>query len=155
MSDTYKAAVRAKELLNNNDVIVIDSSLVSASLGLLVLKACNFRDNGLDIYQIEKELKSLIPHIKSVYVFNSLNNLVIGGRIFKTAGTIGNMFGIKLIIQCEDSEIKIISKVRGDRKAIEVLVSNLKRHGSKDGEICVLMESDNKDILPVLKEELI
>ena len=42
----------------NNDIVIIDSKNVTSGLGLLVLKACEFRDNGNSIFEIEEKIKN-------------------------------------------------------------------------------------------------
>ena len=46
MSGTYQSACIAKDMLETEDVVVIDSRNVTSGLGVLVLKACRLRDNG-------------------------------------------------------------------------------------------------------------
>lgn len=54
MSGTYQSACIAKDMLESDDIVVIDSRNVTSGLGLLVLKACELRDKGLGIKEIEE-----------------------------------------------------------------------------------------------------
>ena len=83
MSGTYQSACIAKDMLESDDIVVIDSRNVTSGLGVLVLKACEFRDNGDNIFEIEEKIKNLIPKVKSSLSFESLENLVRGGRLSK------------------------------------------------------------------------
>ena len=76
MSGTYQSACIAKNMLESDDIVVIDSRNVTSGLGVLVLKACEFRDNGDDIFEIEEKIKNVIPKVKSSLSFESLENLV-------------------------------------------------------------------------------
>ena len=61
MSGTYQSACIAKDMIGSNDIVVINSRNVTSGLGLLVLKACEFRDNGNSIFEIEEKIKNIIP----------------------------------------------------------------------------------------------
>ncbi|MDF2882411.1 MAG: DegV protein [Clostridiaceae bacterium] len=154
MSGTYQSACIAKNMLETDDIVIIDSCNVTSGLGLLVLKACRLRDEGLDILQIEREIIRAIPHVKSVLAFETLDNLVKGGRLSKTAGIIGNILGIKPILAVENGEMELKDKVRGSKKAIRYILDYVSRVGIKDGEAAILLHVHNKDILDILREDL-
>ena len=54
MSGTYQSACIAKETLESDDIVVIDSQNVTSALGILVLKAALLAEKGLYIHQIEE-----------------------------------------------------------------------------------------------------
>ena len=56
MSGTYQSACIAKNMLDTDDIVVIDSRNVTSGLGVLALKACEFRDNGDNIFEIEEKI---------------------------------------------------------------------------------------------------
>lgn len=155
MSGTYQSACIAKSMLQTEDVIVIDSLNVTSGLGLLVLKACRLREDGLSILEIEKEIINTIPHVKSALAFGSLDNLVKGGRLSKTAGVIGNILGIKLILAVKDGEMAVLDKVRGSKKAIRKILDVISDLGIKKEEKTILLQVEDKEILPTLRESLI
>lgn len=153
MSGTYQSACIAKETLETDDIVVIDSLNVTSGLGLLVIKAAKLKECGLGIEEIEIELLKLIPHVKSALVFNSLDNLVKGGRLSKTAGVIGNILSIKPILAVENGEIVVRDKVRGSKKAIRTILDYVDKKGIKEGEDSLLLEIKCKDV-DALREEL-
>ena len=55
MSGTYQSACIAKDMLESDDIVVIDSRNCTSGLGLLVLKACELRDKGLGIKKLKKK----------------------------------------------------------------------------------------------------
>lgn len=152
MSGTYGSACMAKDLLETDDIVVIDSLNVTAGLGLLVIKAAELKEKGYNLYEIEEKTNEIIPHVKSAYAFSSLDNLVKGGRLSKTAGAIGSFFGIKLILEATNGEMAVMDKVRGTKKAIRTVLKELEKMNDK--ERCILLHIDNHDVLPVLREEL-
>ncbi|APQ71841.1 fatty acid-binding protein DegV [Clostridium botulinum] len=154
MSGTYQSACLAKDMLDSDNIIVIDSNNVTSGLGLLVIKACKLKDEGLSIEEIVKGVKETIPHIKSVLAFETLDYLVKGGRLSKTAGFIGNVLGIKPILAVENGEMVVKDKVRGSKKAIRAIFEYIGKLGLKQGEPCILLHVQNKDILGTLRENL-
>lgn len=154
LSGTYQSACIAKDVLLTEDVVVIDSFNVTAGLGILVMKAAILKNENLGIYDIEEEIKNSIPHVKSVLAFATMDNLIKGGRISKTTGSIANILGIKPILAVENGELVAKDKVRGSKKAIRFILDYLENKGIKQGEPAVLLHVENKDILYTLREAL-
>ncbi len=154
MSGTYQSACMAKNMLETEEIVVIDSYNVTSGLGILVLKASKLKEEGLDIFEIEEQIKETIPHIKSALAFDSLDNLVKGGRLSKTVGAIGGLLGIKLILTIKDGEMAVIDKVRGSKKAIKTILKNLDKTGVKSGEPSILLQANDKNILDSLRDHM-
>ena len=152
MSGTYQSAWLAKDMLESDDIVVIDSRNVTSGLGLLVLRACQFRDKGLGIKEIEEEILKAIPKVKSSLNFESLENLVRGGRLSKTAVTIGSVLGLRLILEVKDGKMSVKDKVRGSKKALKKIISDFE-NGNVDMESpIVLLEILNQEIYLGLKK---
>ena len=151
MSGTYQSACIAKDMLESDDIIVIDSRNVTSGLGLLVLKACELRDKGLGIKEIEEGILKAIPKVKCSLNFESLENLVRGGRLSKTAGTIGSVLGLRLILEIKDGKMCVKDKVRGSKKALKKLVSDFESADVDFDSPIVLLELLNEDVYQGLK----
>ena len=151
MSGTYQSACIAKDMLESDDIVVIDSRNVTSGLGLLVLKACELRDTGLGIKEIEEEILKAIPKVKSSLNFESLENLVRGGRLSKTAGTIGSVLGLRLILEVKDGKMSVKDKVRGSKKALKKLISDFESVDVDFDSPIVLLELLNEDVYEGLK----
>ena len=154
MSGTYQSSCMAKDMLETQDIITIDSYNVTSGLGILVLKACKLKEEGYNIFEIEEKIKEIIPHVKSAIAFDSLENLVKGGRLSKTAGAIGGILGIKLILTIKDGEMAVIDKVRGTQKAIRTILKHLDKTGVKSGEISILLQANDKNIIDSLRTQM-
>lgn len=154
MSGACQSAKIAKETLGSEDIHVIDSQNVTSGLGLLVLKACRLRDEGKSAEEIIRAVNEILPHVKSALVFDSLENLVRGGRLPKAVGKVGNMLGIKLIMEVGDGEMKLLDKVRGSKRAVKYVTKYVDRMGIKSGETSVLLHVGSNETLPALRENL-
>ncbi|WP_392486123.1 DegV family protein [Haloimpatiens sp. FM7315] len=159
MSGTYQSSKIAAELLQGDGIIDniedniknIDALNVTSGLGILVIKAAELRDQGKSISEIKTEIEAMIPHVKSCLAFGSLDNLVKGGRLSKTAGFIGNMMGIKLILEVNKGEMAVMDKVRGSKKAIKKMLGYIDEKGIKENTPTVLLNIENEDILEELR----
>lgn len=125
MSGTYQSACIAKNSLESDDIVVIDSQNVTSALGILVLKAAELREKGLALHEIEQQIINSIDKVECSIVFESLEYLVRGGRISKTAGVLGGMLGIKVILEIKDGLMSVKDKIRGNKKAIKRVISDL------------------------------
>lgn len=152
MSGTYQSACIAKNMLESDDIVVIDSRNVTSGLGVLVLKVCEFRDNGDNIFEIEEKIKNLIPKVKSSLSFESLENLVRGGRLSKTAGTIGSVLGLRLILEVKDGQMAVKDKVRGSKKALKKVISDFENGNVDFDSPIVIDEILNEEIYEGLKK---
>lgn len=154
MSGTYQAACMAKEMLETEAIVVIDSNNVTAGLGLLAIKAAQMKNEGYTLKQIEEKILEIIPHVKTAYAFASLDNLVKGGRLSKAAGAIGSLLNIRLILAVVDGNMAVLDKVRGTKKAIKTILNYIDENAMDEKENTIVLHIDNEDILPTLKEEL-
>lgn len=152
MSGTYQSACIAKNMLESEDIVVIDSRNVTSGLGVLALKACEFRDNGDSIFEIEEKIKNIIPKVKSSLSFESLDNLVRGGRLSKTAGTIGSVLGLRLILEVKEGQMAVKDKVRGSKKALKKVISDFENGNVDFTSPVVLLEILNEEIYLGLKK---
>ena len=152
MSGTYQSACIAKNMLDTDDIIVIDSRNVTSGLGVLVLKACEFRDNGDNILEIEEKIKNIIPKVKSSLSFESLENLVRGGRLSKAAGAIGSVLGLRLILEVKDGQMAVKDKVRGSKKALKKVISDFESANVDFDSPIVIDEILNEEIFEGLKK---
>jgi len=155
MSGTYQSACIAKDMLDTEDIVVIDSLNVTSGLGLLVLKACKLKEKGLDIKEIENEINSAIPHVKSCLAFDKLDHLVKGGRLSKTAGVIGGLLGIKPILAVKDGEMVVIDKIRGSKKAIKYIMDYVDKGKMKKDELSILLQAGTNDVVDLLRVNLL
>ncbi|OOM79230.1 DegV family protein [Clostridium sp. BL-8] len=152
MSGTYQSACIAKETLESDNIVVIDSQNVTAALGILVLKAAKLREKGYNIAQLEEELNVIKNNIKLSVYFESLEYLVRGGRISKTAGIVGGMLGIKLILEIKDGIMSVKDKIRGNKKAIKKIINDLESAELDDEVPVILIDVNNLEVKEALKE---
>ncbi|GAA0126171.1 DegV family protein [Clostridium sp. CTA-19] len=145
MSGTYQSALVAKDLLETEDVFIIDSQAVCAALGVLVLKAAILRDKGLTAKEIYDETLNTVDKVKSITCFQSLTNLIKGGRLSKTAGAIGSFLGIKLLLTIKNGEMTVMEKIRGNKKVQRSILEYLEKYDLDEEYPVIVIESDFKE----------
>lgn len=154
MSGTYQSAIIAKNMLNSKDIFVIDSKNVTSGLGILVLKAAELRDKGCSAEEIEKEISDAVNNVRSILIFDTLNNLIKGGRIGKAKGTLGSILNIKPLLSIEEGVITQIGKERGMKKAINKASEIIKNCSLKNNQLVIIIHSGNEELRNIFKEEI-
>lgn len=99
-----------------NRVFCVDSQNLSTGIGLLILKACKLRDQGLSAKEIADEVSKIVPRVKSQFVINTLDYLYKGGRCSGTTRFIGSMLNIKPMIVVRKGEMTVGKKFIGSLK---------------------------------------
>ncbi|MEG1483131.1 DegV family protein [Clostridium sp.] len=154
MSGTYESACLAKQMLETEDVEIIDSQTITSGLGLLVIKAANLRDQGKSIKEIATELEELKPYIRSSLSFESLDNLVRGGRLPKAVSVVTGILGIRLILEVRDGVMALKDKVRGNKKAAKKIINDIEKLVPRKDIPVALINLDSDEIYNVIKEYL-
>lgn len=154
MSGTYNSACIAKDMLESDDIVIVDTKVITSAQGFFVLKACELRDKGLKVEEIKEELLKLIPKMNASLCFESLENLVRGGRISKTAGAIGTALGLRVIIGFEDGMMTAKDKIRGNKKALKKIISDYESSNPDKNEPVILIEIESPEMKDSLKKYL-
>lgn len=112
ISSSYQnACIAAAEF---EDVYCIDSKSLCTAMGLLVLKACDFREKGFDAKKIYNRVNSLVPKVSTTFVLNNLEYLHKGGRCSGVAKFSANVLGIKPSIAVdENGRLDVAKRYRG------------------------------------------
>ncbi len=127
LSGTYNSALQGKELVENKcSIEVIDSQVLTMSLGLLVIEATTIAKSGKSIQQVVEEVKQIIPSIHLLALLDTLKYLAIGGRIGKVKALLGSILSVKPMLAIEDGELVPISQVRTRLKGIDKLFDFVK-----------------------------
>ncbi|MFW6378320.1 MAG: DegV family protein, partial [Bacillota bacterium] len=121
LSATYSNCRMVAEQMENINVEVIDSQMLSMGLGRLVLYAKDLVASAeLTCNEIIDKIEEKKDKIEIFFVVETLKYLKKGGRIGKVSGTIGELLNIKPIISIDDDgEYYTFTKVRGRKKSIK------------------------------------
>lgn len=113
ISSSYQNACLAAN--DFDDVFVVDSKSLCTAMGLVVLKACDFRAKGFDAKKIASRTNSIVPKVSTTFVLDTLEYLHKGGRCSGVARFGANLLGIKPSIGIDPKvgSLDVIKKYRG------------------------------------------
>ena len=123
LSGTVQSAMLARSLVEDAPVYIVDSLLAATALKLLVLRACQLRDEGLSAGDIARELETFKTRIRLYACLNTLEYLARGGRIPKAAASLGTLVQLKPIITLTpDGHVGLAGKGMGLHRATDALI---------------------------------
>ncbi|MBO4217915.1 MAG: DegV family protein [Erysipelotrichaceae bacterium] len=99
--------------LDFDGIFVVDSKNLSTGGGLLVLKAAEMAEKGMDAAEIAEELKGLAPKVDSSFVINGMEYLIAGGRLSSFKGNAAMFLSIKPCIIVRDGKMIVGRKYHG------------------------------------------
>ena len=126
ISSSYASAqMAAAQLLTrypDRNIRLVDSLGASLGEGLLVLRACALRAQGVDLNQTADTLLSLRRRICQLFTVDDLLYLKRGGRLSGAAAVLGTLLNLKPILKGSDQGTIVLSgKARGRTHAIQAL----------------------------------
>ena len=126
LSGTCQSAHLAKNMVDYDKIYIVDSLAATCLIRVLIEQACALRDKGCSAAEIVDMLENLKSRVKVAAVLNTLEYLYRGGRLSKTAATIGELASLKpMITVTEEGTIGILGKSLGKNKAISSLVKHI------------------------------
>ena len=111
-SGSHNFAKNAAENFNGK-VYVVDSKALSSGQGLLVLKACDMRDEGKSAEEIVTAVEEIRERINTSFVPDNLDYLHKGGRVSGMVKTVAGMFKIHPQILMDDGQLVPGKKYKG------------------------------------------
>ena len=119
----------AQEDLPEKKVHVFDSESASAGETYIALMIHDLIAAGKSFEQIVELVEEKIRSMHTLFVLDSLDNLVKNGRISKTVALLANVLSIRLLMSDDGhGAIKNISKARGIKGALTQMVETCRKH---------------------------
>ena len=116
------ASLAAQEI---DGVYAVDSRNLSTGSGLLVLRAAEMAEQGMDPQSIVDALNQLAEKVEASFVIDTLEHLRIGGRCSTIAAFGASMLQLKPCIEVKEGKMSVGKKYRGQiNKAIHQYVEN-------------------------------
>ena len=117
MSRTYENALMAAQEVNEDRIHVINSANLSTGIGLQLLKACKYRDEGRPVPEIIKCLNKNSTLVRSQFAIEKMDYLHKGGRCSGVTKFVGTVLKIKPIIVVREGKMDVGKKPIGKMKA--------------------------------------
>lgn len=116
MSRTFENAYMAAQEVAPDRIFIVDSMNLSTGIGLLLLKACKYRDQGLSAAEIADRLNTDNKRVLSQFAIEKMDYLHKGGRCSSVAKIFGTLLKIKPIIAVRDGKMHVMKKPLGKMK---------------------------------------
>ena len=158
LSSSYHNVVLAMEEIKedypDSEIAVIDALTGSLAEGLLTLKANSMKNEGKSFEEIVTYLENYKNYYQINFFVNDLEFLKRGGRISKTKCIVGNVLGIKPLIQV-DLEGHAVNTLncRGIKKCDSILLNKLVDEVDLE-ETIGIVHSDDLDSAKRLEEKI-
>ena len=138
LSGTYASALQAAEITDPKRVRVVDSQLVSMSLGLIALTASAMASKGADVEAIESKVLNMRPHVQTYFSVATLEFLRRGGRIGRAGALFGSVLQVKPVLCIRDGQVTPLERVRTFERALNRIVE-LTREVDRGHGVCVIV----------------
>ena len=127
LSGTYNSALQGKEMIEKGCPIeVVDSQTTSMGLGLIDIAAAIVAKAGEGLPTVMEEVKQAIPSIRLLFLLDTLEYLLLGGRIGKAKALLGSILNVKPVLTLKDGEVVPAGQVRSRAKGIDRLFDFVK-----------------------------
>jgi DegV family protein with EDD domain len=97
----------------------IDSQTTSIGLGILVQTAAETAARGETAFEIERQVRNLLPHIYAAICVPGLSYLHYAGLLDHAQATVGELIGLNSIFSIEEGRLSPVIKVRSIRQAYD------------------------------------
>ena len=158
LSGTFNSANIAKNNLLEEypeaKIELVDSLSASVGQGLLVLKACEMRDNGASIEEIVEWIEENKRKVIHSILIDDLNHLKRGGRISGATATIGGLLNIKPSAYLDDEgKLAQGEKIKGKKKALRFLANEVKERAiDSENEVLYICHGDCQEEAESLRD---
>lgn len=128
LSSTFQSAHIARSEFSEEDqtrIHLVDSKNLSTGIGLLVMKAVSFREEGYSGKEIAERMETIVPKVRSQFVVETLEYLHKGGRCSGLTRFIGTALRMKLLIRVADGKLGVHKKAIGPtKKALNLMLDD-------------------------------
>ena len=164
LSGSYNAAELGVQLASEEHpgkrIHVFDSESASAGETYLALMVRDLIEAGRSFEEIVKTVEEKIRTLHTLFVLDSLENLVKNGRVSRAVALIAGVLSIRLVMSDDGTgAIKQLSKARGIKNALSQMVDTVKKHteGLAEGSQRLVLSYCNcleraKDVSRMIKE---
>jgi DegV family protein with EDD domain len=122
LTRAYENAQKAQKTVQGRvKITLIDSQTTSVGLGLLVQAAAEAVALGKSSFDIERSVRSMVPHTYMMLCTPGLSYLHYAGIIDQAQAFVGEMLGLMPIFTLEEGQISAVEKVRNMRSLVDFM----------------------------------
>ena len=148
LSGSYNSACTAREMLLEQDpsrnIEILNSRGTGPSLNMIIYKLRELIGKGHTFEEVRTQIHKYMEEHKLIFALSSYHNLVNNGRMPKIAGIVLGHLGLWGVgIASDEGTIKMKKIVKGGRKALNVIMNDLKERVADKG--CVVISHCGND----------
>ena len=99
-------------------------------MAMLCEKISELVNAGCEYESVCEQMRDYAAHTGLLFILASMNNLANNGRVSPIVAKMAGLLGIRAIGKASDKgELEPLHKVRGEKKALETIVSELELQG--------------------------
>lgn len=145
LSGTYASAVQGAEMTDSARVRVIDSQLVSMSLGLVTLAAAHLATQAVDAAAIAEKIDDMRDSVQTYFSVATLEFLRRGGRIGRAGALVGSVLQVKPVLCIRDGLVTPLERVRTFDRALNRIVNLAREVDRGKGLTVIVGHADSED----------
>ncbi|TMC81761.1 MAG: DegV family protein [Chloroflexi bacterium] len=138
LSGTYASAVQGADMTDPKRVHVVDSELVSMSLGLLTLAASELAARGASAESVVERISAMRDQVQTYFSVATLEFLRRGGRIGRANALLGSVLQVKPVLCIRDGLVTPLERVRTFDRALNRVI-DLAREVDRGKGLCVVV----------------
>ena len=158
LSGCYNAAMLAKEQYTQEHpevkIHVVDSYSTGGEMQLMIEKIEELIEEGKAFEEIVEEIEKYKDTTHLIFSLESLTNLARNGRVNPAVAAIAGVLGIRIVGAATEGVLDPKHKVRGEKKALATIYSDMKSCGYKGGKVRI-NHCFNIDAAESLKEKIV
>ena len=143
LSRTFENAYLAAQEVNPEKIHLVDSMNLSTGIGLLLMKAAKYRDQGMSAAEIKSKLENDRHNVRAQFAVETMDYLHKGGRCSGVTRLVGSVLKLKPIIQVREGKMGVGKLPRGKMViALNTLLKQLEEDLPKlDKDVVVITHS--------------
>ncbi len=123
INSSFRNAVKASEGFRGRcDIQIIDSTSLSAGLGMLASRAAAAAEAGESLEDVVRVVRGVIPRLYIVFFLDDLSYLERNGLVSRSQAILGNMLKVLPFLTVEHGRLIPMEKVRTRIRAQEKLI---------------------------------
>ena len=149
LSGTYNTAQLAinelKEKYPQRKMYAVDSLCASIGEGLIVYQTALQKEKGVSIEELRDWVEENKHYSRHWFTVKDLFYLKRGGRVTSIEAIVGSALKIRPVLSTDkDGRLAVVSKIRGSKAEMDLLLSKLKSEGLNiENQMVIIGHSDN------------
>ena len=151
----HKRSLEAAKAFDN--VLVVDSGHLSTGLGLMVLRAAEYAEEGMSAHEIVKKIEEMKTQVSTSFVVDSTEYLARSGRLSSKVDRLCKAFMLHPVLVMKKSRITVGTIRIGGRNSVwkRYIASTLHKSGAIDtGRLFITYTGLTKEELEDIREQV-